>query len=65
MAEINALISLCFLKKSDFSQPSYHKIVTRLDYLTPADLERMRDPTRNQMKITPLVDKAWLDTVPG
>lgn len=46
-------------------QVFYNTLITRLDYLTPADLERMRDSARNRMKVTPLVDKALLDTVPG
>lgn len=41
----------------------YNSLVTQLDYLTPADIERSRDPARNRMKVTPLVDQALLDVV--
>lgn len=42
----------------------YKVLVTKLDYLTQADLERMRDPVRSQMKVIPIVDKARLDVLP-
>jgi hypothetical protein len=42
----------------------FKTLVTRLDYLTTADLSRMRDPKRNQMRSTPIVPPEWLDVLP-
>lgn len=42
----------------------YNALITQLDYLTPADIERLSDPVRSQMKVTPLVDQTLLDAVP-
>ena len=46
-------------------QAYYKTLITKLDYLTAADLERMRTSGANPMKVTPLVDKSLLDVVPG
>lgn len=46
-------------------QVFYRALVQRLDYITPADMERMRDPSRNEMTVTPVIDKALLDVVPA
>lgn len=46
-------------------QAYYNTLLTRLDYLTVNDLERMRKPGGNQMKSTPIVDQAALDVVPA
>jgi hypothetical protein len=42
----------------------YKTLLTRLDYLTVADLERMRSPGGNVMKSKPIIDKSSLDVVP-
>lgn len=46
------------------AQVFYNTLLTRLDYLTPADLERMRDPAGRQMKVTNVLDKSQLDQIP-
>ncbi len=46
-------------------QAYYNALLTRLDYLTVSDLERMRMPGGNQMKSTSIVDKSALDVVPA
>jgi len=43
----------------------YKTLITKLDYLTPADLERMRSSGASPLKVTPLVDKSQLDVMPG
>jgi len=45
-------------------QVFYRALVQRLDYITPKDMERMRNPSRNQMAVTSIIDKSLLDVVP-
>ena len=46
-------------------QAYYKTLITKLDYLTAADMDRMRTSGASPMKVTPLVDKSLLDVVPG
>ncbi|MES5099547.1 hypothetical protein ABUK73_15070 [Agrobacterium sp. BA1120] len=45
-------------------QAFYRTLVQRLDYITSADIECMREPSRNQITVIPVINRALLDVVP-